>query len=152
YPPTYVNYATVLLGNGTGALSSTGLAGVGDGNQSVRSAAVADFNADGRDDFVTLNSTDPGGYGGDFASVLPANPDGSLGSRTVYAVGHMPTFGIEPRHAVAAGDVNGDGKADFVTANYFDDDISVFLGTGTGSFGTARNNAVGSQPRTVALA
>ena len=53
---------------------------------------------------------------------------------------------------MAAGDVNGDGKVDLVTANFVDDDVSVLLGTGTGSFGAARNYSAGSPPRSVAMA
>lgn len=152
YPDSYTNHATVLLGNGTGALSPTGLSWVGTGDQPVRSMAVADFNADGRDDFVTLNSNDAYGLAGDYASVLPGNPDGSLGGRTVYAVGRTPSFGADPRHSVAPGDVNGDGKVDFVTANFYDGDLSVFLGTGAGAFGTARNFSTDSPPLTEAMA
>ena len=152
YPSFYLNYATVLLGNGTGALSSVGSAPVGNGDQPVRSAAGADFNADGRDDFVTLNSVEPNGFVGDYATVLLYNPDGSPNGRTVTAVGRTPSFGFDPRNAVATGDVNGDGKADLVTANFYDDDVSVFLGTGTGSFETARNYSADSPPRSVAMA
>jgi hypothetical protein len=152
YPNVYANAATVLLGNGTGALAPAGSQSVGNGDQSVRSAAVADFNGDGRDDFVTLNSVDASGFSGDEASVLLANPSGSLGNRTVIGVGSTISFGFDPRHAVATGDVNGDGKADLVTANFFDGDVKVFLGTGTGSFGAARIYSSDSPPRSVALA
>ena len=103
YPSFYYNYATVLLGNGTGALSSAGSARVGNGDQPVRSAAVADFNADGRDDFVTLNSVEPNGFVGDYATVLLDNPDGSLDGRTSTAVGLTASFGADPRDAVADG-------------------------------------------------
>jgi FG-GAP-like repeat/FG-GAP repeat len=49
---------------------------------------------------------------------------------------------------VAAGDFNNDGKQDLVVANreYFSSDVSLLLGDGTGSFGTAKHFPVGREP------
>jgi len=52
---------------------------------------------------------------------------------------------------VAVGDVDGDSDPDIVTANYYGNNVSVLLGDGTGSFGTARNSNAGSNPFSVAL-
>jgi hypothetical protein len=52
---------------------------------------------------------------------------------------------------VTVGDFNGDGKSDLATANRTNDNVSVLLGTGTGSFGTATNFAVGSSPYSVTV-
>jgi hypothetical protein len=51
---------------------------------------------------------------------------------------------------VAVGDFNGDGKSDLATAN-FNSNVSVLLGTGTGSFGAATNFTVGTAPRSVTV-
>src|SRR6266498_2849551 len=45
---------------------------------------------------------------------------------------------------VVVGDFNGDGKPDLATANWGSLNVSIVLGTGTGSFGAATNFGVGS--------
>jgi FG-GAP-like repeat/EF hand len=57
-------------------------------------------------------------------------------------------------HALAAADVNRDGKLDLITANNEDGDISVLLGDGKGSFTRARGSPFpcGPSPYPVALA
>jgi uncharacterized protein (TIGR03437 family) len=62
-----------------------------------------------------------------------------------FTVGSMP-------HSLAAGDFNGDGKADFVTANSASNNITVLLSNGSGGFGAALGSpfAVGSNPQAVA--
>jgi hypothetical protein len=76
------------------------------------------------------------------ASVASAD-DVCLGQN--YDVGRYPNF-------IAAGDFNGDGKIDLVTANRDFDNISVLLGDGVGRFGTAKGFGVGSRPEGVAVA
>jgi len=49
------------------------------------------------------------------------------------------------------GDFNGDGKLDLAVANHGGNNVSVLLGTGTGSFGTATNFSVGSSPISVTV-
>jgi Domain of unknown function (DUF4347)/FG-GAP-like repeat/Calx-beta domain/RTX calcium-binding nonapeptide repeat (4 copies)/FG-GAP repeat len=58
---------------------------------------------------------------------------------TNFNVGSFPT-------AVTAGDFNQDGFTDLVIANQFSDDLSIILGTGDGTFGSATNFSVGSFP------
>ena len=48
-------------------------------------------------------------------------------------------------------DFNGDNITDLVTANQFSDDVSVMLGTGTGSFSSAINYSAGWSPKSVAV-
>jgi hypothetical protein len=50
--------------------------------------------------------------------------------------------------SVAIGDFNKDGKPDLVVANsyFFTSDVSLLLGDGTGSFGTAKHFSVGREP------
>jgi hypothetical protein len=52
---------------------------------------------------------------------------------------------------VAVGDFNGDGKADVVVANTNNEDMSVLLGNGDGTFQAAVNYAMGSNPWSVAV-
>lgn len=57
--------------------------------------------------------------------------------------------------AVATGDVNGDGKPDFVVTNEVfsgSASVSVFLGNGDGSFQTKVDYITGSQPKSVVIA
>jgi hypothetical protein len=56
-------------------------------------------------------------------SVLLGRGDGRFGTQARFAVGSYPT-------SVAAGDVNGDGRPDLVTANDANNDVSVLLGRG----------------------
>ena len=53
---------------------------------------------------------------------------------------------------MAVADVNGDGRPDLVTANDFDNTVSVLLGNGDGTFQSQRTFAVGSRPYSVAVA
>ena len=55
---------------------------------------------------------------------------------TNFAVGTVPL-------SVAVGDFNGDTILDLAVANGGSNNVSILLGTGTGSFGTATNFAVG---------
>lgn len=57
-------------------------------------------------------------------------------------------------HALAAGDINRDGKLDLVTANNEDNDLSILLGDGKGGFKRAPHSPVacGPSPYPVALA
>ena len=56
--------------------------------------------------------------------------------------------GTQP-FCISSRDFNGDGYPDVVTANWGGTDVSVLLGTGTGSFGPAVNYTVGASPRYV---
>ena len=60
------------------------------------------------------------------------------------------TVGTSPI-SVTVGDFNGDGKSDLATANAGSNNVSVRLGTGTGSFGTATNFSVGGNPTSVTV-
>ncbi|MBI3766863.1 MAG: VCBS repeat-containing protein [Deltaproteobacteria bacterium] len=53
--------------------------------------------------------------------------------------------------SVAIGDFNGDGKSDLAVANLGSNNVSILLGTGTGSFGAATNFPVVSAPVAVAV-
>ena len=65
--------------------------------------------------------------------------------QTTFATGRQP-------FSVAVADLTGDGIPDIVTANAFDNTVSVLLGNGDGTFQSARVFPVGSRPYSVAVA
>ncbi|MBI4325036.1 MAG: VCBS repeat-containing protein, partial [Chloroflexi bacterium] len=73
-----------------------------------------------------------------------AGPSVSFSPAANFAVGTSPS-------SVAVGDFNGDGKLDLAVANRISDNVSILLGTGTGSFSAATSFAVGSGPTSVAV-
>jgi len=83
--------------------------------------STADFNGDGKVDIISPS------YGASTVSVLLNNGSGSF-TTTNIGVG-TSSLGVD------VGDLNGDGNADFVTANYDNaGTISVRLGNGAGGF------------------
>lgn len=88
-------------------------------------ANLADVNGDGRLDLIGADTTDA------TVSVYLGNGNGTFRARVSYSTG---TAGAQP-FEVEIGDINGDGRADLVAANYARDNVVVFLGTGDGSFG-----------------
>ncbi|MCP9769901.1 choice-of-anchor D domain-containing protein [Lacihabitans sp. LS3-19] len=105
-----------------------------------QSAAIGDFNGDGKHDIATAN------YGSANVSILLGNGTSGFSSSPNVTVGTNP-------RSVAVGDFNGDGKHDIVTANYNSNDISIRLGDGLGSFSspTIAEISVGTKPRSVAI-
>src|SRR5262249_13966372 len=115
---------------------------------SPSSVAIGDLNGDGRLDLVTAN------IGGDplatptpagTISVLLGNGGGTFSAATPY-----PTGSVLPS-SVAIGDLNGDGRLDLAVANYGSPislvpagTISVFLGTGNGTFPAATHSPTGT--------
>ena len=103
----------------------TVLFGIGDGhfgrrvdlpaNSLPKSVAVADLNGDGHPDIVITNTTYPTccTYEGSTVSVYLNRGDGSFAPRQDFPAGGDP-FSLLVR------DLNGDGKADVVTANFID--------------------------------
>jgi hypothetical protein len=90
--------------------------------------AVADFDANGSPDLVVVSRQASSATV--FKNNLTASGTVSF-TRTVFPV---PPFsvGVMPVQ-VAVGDVNGDGKLDFVTANYLGNSVAVFFGDGSGT-------------------
>jgi hypothetical protein len=127
----------IWLGDGTGALSYTGKCPIADGTW----VALGDLDADGRLDMVVTNRNH------NTVSVLSVNDNGDCRSGKQLAATGGP-------FSAALGDLNGDGYLDLVTANIDGGSVSIFLGDGSGGFGTRTDRTVGavnSSPRIVAL-
>ncbi|MCY2958816.1 MAG: VCBS repeat-containing protein [Planctomycetota bacterium] len=83
--------------------------------------ASADFNSDGRLDFVVAN------FDANTVSVLLGAPGGTYAAPVAYPVGSTPV-------AVVTGDVTGDGLADIAVVNRSSNNVSVLKNAGNGTF------------------
>lgn len=174
YPGYYTGYANVLLGTGGGSFAPATSSYLSSGYQT--GATVADFNADGKQDFVAVNRD----YGQ--VDVLLGNSSG-LGAAAIYGWGYyaddvaVGDFTGDGKLDIAAGgllkgngdgtfqsfssatsvptglaqaDFNGDGKLDLAVANW-QDTVSVRLGTGDGLFKPDIAVATGGRSGAVAV-
>ncbi|MHB8259923.1 MAG: T9SS type A sorting domain-containing protein [Bacteroidia bacterium] len=136
------NHISILLGTGNGSFFSQTDFAEGTNPYSVISA---DFNGDGKADLASANS------GSNNISVLLNTSTGTGTVTTSFGTGaNFAVGGITPQ-SITSGDFNNDGLKDLATANEASDNITVFLGTGAGNFGTAANFtlATGSNPQSI---
>lgn len=120
--PTFTdNRVAVLDGNGEGLLLTPTLFGAGNGSEQ---AATGDLNGDFKPDIVTANF-----FSGDMSALL---------NTTV-----VPTLSFAPKvdtttgdgaRALAIGNLNGDPDGDVAVVNNDDQNLSVLLGEGDGTF------------------
>ena len=103
------------------------------------SIVVADFNGDGNLDIAIANRTS------NDISVLLGKGNGTFNPQVKYSAG----AGTDPI-AIAAADLNGDGKPDLVVADSGNKSISVLINSGTGTFGAAVEYKVGNSPSAIA--
>ncbi len=104
--------------------------------------ATGDFNGDGKLDMAVgiLNSQTPA-----FISILLGNGDG-----TFTAAGNSPQ--VAAAGALAAGDMNGDGKQDLAAADYSNNKVVILLGHGDGTFAIASGSPINVGGGPVSLA
>ena len=120
----YTDNISVLLGNGNGTFQTA--LNFGAGIMAPFSLAVADFNGDGKADLAVADYLGINGNTGINVSMLLGNGNGTFQAAANYNANIFP-------ESVAAGDFNGDGKADLAVANSFTNDVSVLLGNGDGT-------------------
>ncbi|MSP63522.1 MAG: hypothetical protein EXR72_24900, partial [Myxococcales bacterium] len=128
----------VLVGKGGGLFQAAQTFPAG---KPLMGLDLADFNQDGRLDVVAT------GFLSDEVSVLLGKGDGTFSAATHFALGP----GALP-YAVAAGDFDGDGKADWAVGESGLARVTVRLGMGNGSFQAAKIYPVGNNPQGVSAA
>ncbi|MGE5277423.1 MAG: FG-GAP-like repeat-containing protein [Acidobacteriota bacterium] len=116
----YFNSVTVLINDGNRSFETAGATGVG---LVPNVLAAGDFDGDGRLDLAVAESDQS----------FPALRIVRGGRAGVFEPGAVLPAGDYPV-ALAAGDLNTDGKLDLVVTNYYDTDFQVFLGNGNGTF------------------
>jgi len=129
----------VLLGNGNGTFQAAH--SYASGGYTAVSVATGDFNGDGKTDLVVANQCQSSGNcSNGSVGVLLGKGDGTFQPAQNYASGGNNTA------AVAASDLNGDGRTDLVLANQCqirgncaEGSVSVLLGNGDGTFQPAQN-------------
>ena len=147
-------YRRLLWGGlALGALASCGGDGAGDIGDSYTSVVVADFNGDGWPDVAASAFGGSVTAPGHVAVFLQEAGMNRFLPPTLHAVGNNPA-------SIAAGDIDGDGRVDLVTANSIlatsgegSSDVSVLLQTGpaAGSFGMATAYPAPYSPHGVAI-
>jgi FG-GAP-like repeat len=117
------NTISLFLGNGNGTFSSPSNFTVG---ASPLSVAVGDFNNDGKKDLAVANF---GGFFSGAVSILLGNGTGGFSFARTVRTATQPS-------AVLVGRFNGntDTTDDIAVTNFGADSVSIFFGTGTGTF------------------
>ncbi|MEG4107674.1 DUF4347 domain-containing protein, partial [Microcoleus sp. S13_C5] len=110
---------------------------------SLRKVASGDFNKDGNLDLAFAST----GVNRN-VSIALGDGTGKFGAAT--NVNTSPPSDLYT-WSVAVADFNKDGNSDLVTANNLTNNVSLLLGNGDGTFGTATYFGVGSSPYTVAV-
>jgi Calx-beta domain/FG-GAP-like repeat len=143
---TIGNQLSVLLSDGDGTFRPPVNIGLVT-NGSPLSMAVGDFNSDGNTDLVY--TTDGFMEPGSVEVILGDGEGGFWSGSDVYEL-----HGFQP-YGLAVADLNGDGKPDVVTADYYEGTVSVLLGNGDGTLSYSDSGssdfATGQSPFAVAV-
>lgn len=117
---TTSNSITVLQGDGLGGFTQIPGSPIATVTYPV-SAAIGDFNADGKPDLAVISGT------GNTVSILLNTGTGFAGTGMTYPAGTSPS-------SVVVSDFDGDNQQDLVIANRNDNSATVLNGDGTGAF------------------
>jgi 6-phosphogluconolactonase (cycloisomerase 2 family) len=126
---------SILLGNGDGTFSVKSTVTVG---LLPTTAAIGDFNRDGKLDLAVVNYCVNSCLEGSTVSILLGNGDGT------FAAGNDVSVASTPWTVITA-DFNGDGNLDLATAN-LSGSVSISLGNGDGTFRQFSSLPVGGSP------
>ena len=140
---------SILMGNGDGTFRPAVNYPVG---QDPDAIVAGEFGGDGILDLAVANEN----YSGN-VSILLGNGDGTfrpshypVGQHTFEDGGRSPNCSVDP-DAIVAGDFGGDGIFDLAVANSGDDDVSILLGNGDGTFQPAVNHPIGQSSNSFSL-
>ena len=147
---SYSQDVYVLMGVGDGTFTqAVGSPFPGGGNTNPYSVTFGDFNRDGKMDMAVA------GWGGQAPnnkgaiSIFLGNGDGSFQSPLLQPLGVFVLYAT----SVVAGDFNNDGFTDLAVARTAEDEISILLGNGDGTFQEAASSPIalpaGSKPYNV---
>jgi len=131
---------SVLLGRGDGTFEAAVDFSAGGIWESPYALALGDANGDGHLDIVTANTN----ISNESISFFAGDGAGGFAPAVVLPLGSSGN--LRDPHGIALADVNGDGRADIVTANTVSGDLSILLGDGAGGFAAATHLATGMGP------
>jgi hypothetical protein len=142
----FTNYFSFPTNGVTNVSSGTGIAAIGDFGSTNRvlrlpgssDVAVADFNGDGKLDYVALNDSQDGGL---FSSAF-FSASTNLGNGT-FRDPWQEGASSDGHSSVVARDFDLDGDADFATANERTGMVAIFQNDGKARFPTARRQDSG---------
>jgi YD repeat-containing protein len=125
---------TVLLGNGDGTFTQASGSPFSLPENNPVALAVGDFNQDGKLDLAVASSEC---CSDNDLTIMLGNGNGTF----VQASGSPLTIGPDPDFVVV-GDFNGDGIADLAVGDEDNSTITVFLGSGNGTFAEASGGPI----------